>query len=69
MSNDELIEKLKTEKAKCIGKMWKLDHYLTTKQCNEEDSYYIGLVNDERDYLNHLAVIIDLRVKYLRGGF
>lgn len=67
MKNEELIRKLQKERNEYGVKINRIDHYIYSKEANQEDSYYLGLLQEQRSYLNHLAVIIDLRIRYLNG--
>ena len=67
MENKELIEKLKKERNEYGIKVNKIDHFLHGGEAGKEDSYYLGLLQEQRSFLNHLAVIVDLRIRYLNG--
>lgn len=67
MKNEELIRKLQKERNEYGVKINRIDHYIYSKEANQEHSYYLGLLQEQRSYLNHLAVIIDLRIRYLNG--
>lgn len=67
MKNEELIRKLQKERNEYGVKINRIDHYIYSKEANQEDGYYLGLLQEQRSYLNHLAVIIDLRIRYLNG--
>lgn len=67
MKNEELIQKLQRERNEYGIKLNRIDHYLHSKESGREDDYYLGLLQEQRSYLNHLAVIVDLRIRYLNG--
>lgn len=67
MKNKELIEKLENEEKEYKDRANRLDHFISSDKAGKEDSYYLGLLQEQRSFLNHLAVIVDLRIRYLNG--
>lgn len=66
MKNNELIERLQNEEKEYKGRANKLDAFLHSGKAEELDDYDLGLLQNQREIMITLTVILGLRIKSLK---
>lgn len=65
--NSDLIKKLEAESKEYKDKTNRLDHFLHTDDAEALDDYDLGLLQHQRKELIRLTVIVELRLRSLKG--
>lgn len=63
----ELIEKLTAEEKEYKDKVNKLDQFIHSDKATTLEDYDLGLLQDQREELIKLTVIVGLRIKSLKA--
>lgn len=66
MKNNELIESLQNEEKEYKGRVNKLDAFLHSGKAEKLDDYDLGLLQNQREIMITLTVILGLRIKSLK---
>lgn len=64
--NSDLIKKLEAELKEYKDKTNRLDHFLHTDDAEALDDYDLGLLQNQREIMITLTVILGLRIKSLK---
>lgn len=67
LRNTDLVNKLVAEQKEYKDRVNKISHFLDTGKAGELDSYDLGLLQDQREELIRLVVILDLRIRSLKS--
>lgn len=67
MKNKELIEKLENEEKEYKDRANRLDHFINSDKAETLNDYDLGLLQDQREAMITLTVILGLRIKSLKS--